>query len=45
MLGCLAVEGVEVHDIRVFKEELVAEVKAEAEELKEVCLNKEEKAC
>ena len=45
MLGCLAVEGVEVHDMGVFGEELVAEVKAEAKELEEVCLDEEEEAC
>ena len=45
MLGHLTAEGVEVHDIGVFREELVAEVKAEAEELEEVCLDEEEEAC
>ena len=44
MLGHLTAEGVEVHDIGVFREELVAEVKAEAEELEEVHLDKEEEA-
>ena len=44
MLGHLTTEGVEVHNMRVFREELVAEAKAEAEELEEVCLDKEE-AC
>ena len=44
MLGHLAVEGVEMHNIEVFREELVTEAKAEAEELEEVCLNKEEEA-
>ena len=44
MLGCLAAEGVEVYDIGVFREELVAEVKAEAEELEEVHLDEEEEA-
>ena len=45
MLGCLTTEGVEVHDMGVFGEELVVEVKAEAEELEKVCLNEEEEAC
>ena len=45
MLGYLAAEGVEVHNIRVFEKELVVEVKAEAEELEKVCLDKEEEAC
>ena len=44
MLGHLTAEGVEVHDIGVFREELVAEAKAEAEELEEVCLDEEEEA-
>ena len=44
VLGCLAAEGVEVHDMGEFGEELVAEVKAEAEELEEVCLDEEEEA-
>ena len=44
MLGHLAVERVEIHNIRVFREELVAEAKAEAEELEEVCLNKKKEA-
>ena len=45
MLGCLAMEGVEVHDMEEFGEELVAEVKAEAKELEEVYLDEEEEAC
>ena len=45
MLGYLTVEGVEVHNIGAFREELVVEVKAEAEELEEVYLDKEEEAC
>ena len=44
MLGCLAAEGVEVHDMGVFGEELMVEAKAEAEELEEVCLDEEEEA-
>ena len=44
MLGHLTAEGVEVHDIEVFGEELMAEAKAEAEELEEVYLNEEEEA-
>ena len=44
MLGCLATEGVEVHDMGAFREELVVEVKAEAEELEEVHLDEEEEA-
>ena len=44
MLGHLTTEGVEVHNMRVFREELVAEAKAEAEELEEVCLDEEEEA-
>ena len=45
MLGHLITEGVEVHDMGVFGEELVVEVKAEAEELEKVYLDKEEEAC
>ena len=45
VLGCLTAEGVEVHNMGVFGEELVVEVKAEAEELEEVCLDEEEEAC
>ena len=45
VLGHLTAEGVEVHNMGVFREELVAETKAEAEELEEVCLDKEEEAC
>ena len=45
MLGCLTAEGVEVHNMRVFGEELVVEAKAEAEELEEVHLNKKKEAC
>ena len=44
MLGCLTAEGVEVHNMGVFGEELVVEAKAEAEELEEVHLNEEEEA-
>ena len=44
VLGCLAAEGVEVHDMGAFGEELVVEVKAEAEELEEVRLDEEEEA-
>ena len=44
MLGYLTMEGVEVHDIGAFREELVVKVKAETEELEEVCLNEEEEA-
>ena len=45
MLGHLTMEGVEVHDIKAFGEELVVEAKAEAEELEEVHLNKKKEAC
>ena len=44
VLGCLATEGVEVHDMGVFGEELMVEAKAEAEELEEVHLDEEEEA-
>ena len=44
MLGYLTMEGVEVHDMRAFREELMVEVKAEAEELEKVCLDKKEEA-
>ena len=44
MLGHLTIEGVEMHDIETFREELVVKMKAETEELEEVCLNKEEEA-
>lgn len=44
VLGRLAAEGVEVHDMGEFGEELVAEAKAEAEELEEVRLDEEEEA-
>ena len=44
VLGHLTAEGVEVHNMGAFREELVAEAKAEAEELEEVYLNKEEEA-
>ena len=44
MLGHLTVEGVEVHNMRVFREELVVEMKAEAEELEKVHLHEEEEA-
>ena len=44
MLGHLTVEGVEVHNMGVFREELVVEMKAEAEELEEVHLDEEEEA-
>ena len=45
MLGHLTAEGVEVHDMGVFREELMAEAKAEAEELEEVHLDKKKEAC
>ena len=44
MLGHLTIEGVEMHDIETFREELVVKMKAETEELEEVCLNEEEEA-
>ena len=44
MLGCLATEGVEMHNMEAFREELVVEVKAEAKELEEVHLDKEKEA-
>ena len=45
MLDHLTTEGVEVHNMGVFRKELVAEAKAEAEELEEVHLNKKKEAC
>ena len=42
--GCLTAEGVEVHNMGVFREELVAETKAEAEELEEVHLDNKKEA-
>ena len=44
MLGHLTTEGVEVHNMRVFGEELVVEAKAEAEELEEVHLDNKKEA-
>ena len=44
MLDHLTTEGVEVHNMGVFRKELVAEAKAEAEELEEVYLDEEEEA-